>query len=155
MSAVGELIVAEDDETDLFLLRRAFRDAQLDHPVHHVRDGLQAIDLLTHWQNEPTPRRPALVLLDLKIPRRDGLQTIRWIRAQPRLAGVPVIVFSSSANRHDVERAYEKGANAFLVKPASLEERATIARFLKEWLRLNQVPRYDWIGVRIRNARPP
>jgi CheY-like chemotaxis protein len=138
----GDIIVAEDDETDVYLLRRAFSDAGVVQSLHVARDGVQLAEILVGWQQSPSARLPALILLDLKMPRRDGISTLQWIRAQPALFAVPVIIFSSSANRLDVERAYKYGANAFLVKPASLEERATIARFLKEWLRLNQVPQH-------------
>lgn len=143
MSTPPEILLAEDDETDVFLLRRAFKEVDFAHTLHVVRDGLQLEELVNRWLQDRQPRAPALILLDVKMPRRDGIQTLEWIRKIRRYQGVPVIIFSSSANRLDVERAYEKGANAFLVKPASLEDRATIARFLKEWLRLNQVPRYD------------
>jgi CheY-like chemotaxis protein len=137
---VSEILLAEDDETDVYLLRRALADVGLAHPLQVARDGVQLAEILTTSQQAVPARLPALILLDLKMPRRDGIATLQWIRAQPALFAVPVIIFSSSANRLDVERAYKYGANAFLVKPASLEERATVARFLKEWLRLNQVP---------------
>lgn len=140
MSTPLDIVLAEDDENDVFLLRRAFGDAGVTQPLHVVRDGMQLAETLRQWQQADPVRQPALVLLDLKMPRRDGLSTLQWLRAQPAFACVPVIVFSSSANRLDVERAYKHGANAFLVKPASMEERTAIARFLKEWLRLNQVP---------------
>ena len=140
MNAHTDIMVAEDDETDVFLLRRAFADAAVTHQIHVARDGVHLAEMLADWQKSQPPRRPSLVLLDLKMPRRDGLATLQWLRAQPAFSGIPVIIFSSSANRMDVERAYEYGANAFLVKPASTEERVSVARFLKEWLRLNHVP---------------
>lgn len=140
MKSAGEILLAEDDETDVYLLRRAFTDVGLIHPLHVARDGVQLAEIVTGWQQSAPARLPALFLLDLKMPRRDGLATLQWIRAQPALFAVPVIIFSSSANRLDVERAYQYGANAFVVKPASLDERASVARFIKEWLRLNQVP---------------
>lgn len=140
MSTPAEILLAEDDENDVFLLRRAFTDAGVTCPLHVVHDGVQLAETLSAWQQAQPPRHPSLVLLDVKMPRRDGIATLRWLRAQPAFSGVPVVMFSSSANRHDVEAAYQHGANAFLVKPSSLEERAAIARFFKEWLRFNQVP---------------
>lgn len=144
MKTARDIILAEDDETDVYLLRRAFTDAGVANPLHIARDGVQLAEILTAGQQSTPARLPALILLDLKMPRRDGIATLQWIRSQPAFFAVPVIIFSSSANRLDVERAYKYGANAFLVKPASLDERTGIARFLKEWLRLNQVPqRFD------------
>jgi CheY-like chemotaxis protein len=133
-------LVAEDDETDVFLLQRAFRSAGLTNPVRFARDGQEVQEILTASKSDPSAALPALLMLDLRRPRRDGLQTLEWIREQPWLTGLPVFVFSSSSHYRDVERAYALGASGFLVKPPSLEERATLAAFLKQWLALNHTP---------------
>ncbi|MBA4137990.1 MAG: two-component system response regulator [Opitutus sp.] len=143
MSATATILLAEDDELDVMLLRRAFASVELNNPLEFAHDGQHAIEWLEQRLRQPELPLPALVLLDLKMPRRDGLQTLRWMRSQSPLRCVPAIIFSSSAHRHEVRRAYEAGANAFLVKPPSLAERAEVARFIKHWLHLNQVAPCD------------
>lgn len=136
-----ELLVAEDDEMDVILLSRAFKDTGLSHALTFVRDGQEAMDWLDRrgtGSNGTT--LPALTLLDLKMPRRDGLETLAWIRSHPSYRCMPVFIFSSSAHRDDIERAYSLGANAYLVKPGSTAERAAITRFINDWLHLVQVP---------------
>lgn len=134
------ILLAEDDETDVILLRRAFKDAGLSNPLHVVADGQEAIDFLTRAKSRADERMPALIMLDLKMPRRGGMQVLHWIREQPVIRCLPVMIFSSSENRNDVEGAYDGGANAYLVKPPSLAEREELARFIKDWLRLIQAP---------------
>jgi CheY-like chemotaxis protein len=131
------LLVAEDDEVDVLLLRRALLSTGAPVAVDFVHDGQATLEQLE--QRRAAHNLPKLLLLDLKMPRLDGLQTLQRIRAQAALRHLPVIVFSSSAHPGDVSRAYALGANAFLLKPQSLVDRAEIARFLVDWLRLNHL----------------
>jgi CheY-like chemotaxis protein len=140
MSEPRAILVAEDDESDVLLLTRAFKEAGVTSPVQFAPDGQDAIDRLQQQCRDQDDRMPALVILDLKMPRKNGLETLHWIRQQAGLRCLPVIIFSSSARREDVEQAYLLGANAYLVKPASTVQRTELARFIKEWIRLNQVP---------------
>lgn len=133
-------VLAEDDETDVFLLQRALKEVSLPNPLHIARDGQEVIELFTKFKTESRKTWPTLAVLDLRMPRRDGLQTLQWLREQPWLTGLPVFIFSSSSHHRDVERAYALGASGFLVKPPSLRERAELAGFLKQWLALNQTP---------------
>jgi CheY-like chemotaxis protein len=141
MSSLPSVLLVEDDETDVFLLRRAFKQADLQNPVHVARDGQEAIDFLARPWLPPDHRPPSLVILDLKMPRRTGIDVLKWMREQSVLRLLPAMIFSSSANRDDIERAYALGANAFLVKPPSLAERLELAHFIRQWLLLNQPPR--------------
>lgn len=134
------VLLAEDDESDVFFLQRAFKEAGVNHLLQVVPDGQSAIDYLTAARLRGEERQPALVLLDLKMPRRTGLQVLQWIREQPVLRTLPVFLLSSSENRTDIESAYEAGANAYLVKPPSLAERLDLARFIRDWFRLVQKP---------------
>jgi CheY-like chemotaxis protein len=140
MSEPLSILLAEDDENDVLLLRRAFKEADVQNPLHVAGDGQEAIEFLARLRTPPQDHMPALVILDLKMPRRDGLEVLEWIKGQPVMKGLPVILFSSSANRGDIEQAYALGANGFVVKPPSLSERADFARFIKQWLRFNQPP---------------
>jgi CheY-like chemotaxis protein len=144
MSTNSTLLIAEDDDNDLFFLQRAFDAAGLKSPVRIVRDGQEAIDYLSGVGNFADRLKfalPHLLLLDLKMPRKTGMEVLEWLSEQPELHCLPVVVFSSSANRRDVERAYELGANAFVVKPASTVERAELAKAMGLfWLESNQPP---------------
>src|SRR5438067_12964024 len=99
------------------LLRRAFKEVGMPHPVEIARDGQEAIEFLSRDRASPDDRLPALVMLDLKMPRRNGMEVLKWMREQPVLRCLPVFVFSSSAHRTDVEQAYALGADGFIVKP--------------------------------------
>lgn len=148
MNSSPTIFLAEDDEVDVMLLRRAFASVGLVATLEIAHDGQALVEQLEKLAQARPGRRPNLVILDLKMPRRDGLETLQWLRAHPQLRHVPTMVFSSSAHRADIARAYELGANAFLVKPPSLVERAEVARFLKDWLRLNRVVIADDEGSR-------
>lgn len=144
MSQRPVILQIEDREEDVYLLRRAIQRAELDADVQVVGDGQEAIDYLAGHgkfadrQNFP---EPYLVLLDLKLPLRMGLDVLAWIRAQPKLRTLIVIVLSSSIDQGDVQRAYELGANAFLVKPSAMNTFTEMCRALKLfWLDFNQPP---------------
>lgn len=149
MSDGRAILVAEDDESDVLLLRRAFQEADLRNPVHFVEDGQAAIDFISRLCQSPQDRLPALMMLDLKMPRRTGMDVLHWLRQQSVLRCMPVMVFSSSAHREDIERAYTLGANAFFVKPASTVQRTELARFIKDWLQFNQPPLASTNGFRV------
>ena len=134
------ILVAEDDETDVLLLRRAFQTAGLTVEARFVFDGEEVLNLLEQVRREPRGMPPALIVLDLKMPRMDGLEVLEWLRADPGFRHLPVVIFSSSANQAEIDLAYALGVNAYLVKPPSLAERASIARFLKDWVALAQAP---------------
>lgn len=134
--AAGDLLLIEDDPADLELTLRALRQRGLGDAVIVARDGEQALALLRRaaW-------RPRVVLLDLKLPKVDGLEVLRAVRAEERTREVPVVVLTSSAEGRDVEAAYRLGANSYLVKPITHEafvERVTALGLY--WLVENQVP---------------
>jgi len=89
---------------------------------------------------QPAPR---LVLLDLKLPRKSGFEVLVWVRQRPELRTLPIVIFTSSAHDHDVHRAYELGANAYLVKPSSLDQLFETVKAIKDfWLTLNRIPQF-------------
>ena len=141
MSNSGHILVAEDDPTDAFFLQRAFRRAGIQVELHFVRDGQEAIDYLqgkAPFADRATHPQPQLLLLDLKMPRLDGFDVLGWIRKQPALNHLLVVLFSSSDEPKDIRRAYDLGANWYLVKPHSMEELTElIGRFKKYWLEGN------------------
>jgi len=148
MSEKIDLLIAEDDENDVFLLQRAFKESGETVRIAFVNDGQELIDALETRAKLPESRLPSLLVLDLKMPRRTGLDVLEWLRAQPVFGGIPALIFSSSLRDEDVERAYSLGASAFLTKPNSTEERVGVARFLASWVKLNRPPLASTAGIR-------
>jgi CheY-like chemotaxis protein len=139
-----QILVAHDNEDDVFLLRRAFGKAGLRNPVRVVRDGEQTLAYL-RGEGEYADRArfpfPGLVLLDVKMPRLNGMEVLEAIRQNPRLNRLVVIVLSSSAQEADVDRAFDLQVNSYLVKPDRPEAMAEIVRRLKSyWLAVNHFP---------------
>jgi CheY-like chemotaxis protein len=138
------ILHVEDREEDVFLLSYAFKRADIKNPVHVAADGQRAIDYLAgagKFGDRQQFPMPGLVLLDLQLPYKMGLEVLEWIRQQPELKSIIIIVLSSSIHEGDIRRAYELGANAFLVKPSNADTLADICQALKHfWLTHNQPP---------------
>jgi CheY-like chemotaxis protein len=141
------ILHVEDDEPYVFLLQLTFERAGITNPVHAVSDGQMAIDYLAGagvFADREKHPLPCLVLLDLKLPKVSGLEVLEWIRRQPGLKRLVVVMLSSSAQPDDVERAYELGANSYIEKPCELGRTQEIAQLLKGWwLGYNQFPPID------------
>ena len=140
------ILVADDSAEDAFILKRAFERAGMTAPIHFVKDGQELIDYLTGTagfadrQSHPMPR---VVLLDLKMPRLDGFDVLRWLQHQPKFRRLIVTVLSSSDESTDVNTAYDLGANSYVVKPGSLSGYANIVEKLRDyWLEVNRPPDY-------------
>jgi CheY-like chemotaxis protein len=144
MPDTGVILLAEDREDDVVLIQRAFRQAYVTNPLHVVRDGEEAISYLSgegKYRNREEFPLPDLVLLDLKMPRVDGFEVLQWVRQQPNLAALRVVVLTSSEDLHDVNRAYKLGANSFMVKPLEFEDVLHMSQFLtKYWLGMSKAP---------------
>ena len=138
------ILLAEDRDDDILLVRRSLTKSFITNPLQVVRDGEEAIEYLSgegKYANRAEFPLPALLLLDLKMPRKDGFEVIKWIRAQPGLNTLPIVVLTSSENMRDVNTAYKLGANSFLVKPMEFEDFKAMTNFLSQyWLRLNKSP---------------
>src|SRR5579859_2394001 len=136
------ILQVEDEANDVFLLQRAFVEEGIQCPVKVATDGQMAIDYLAG--NGPFANRskfplPSLMLLDLKLPRRSGREVLEWVRAQPGLRRLVVIVFTGAQYVGDIGLAYDLGANSFIIKPQDFSHYSRIARLLKDWwLQLNQ-----------------
>ena len=137
------ILLVEDDSNDVLLVRRAFRKAKLNPQIEIVADGDEAIAYLTR-QPPYSDRQldlPSLILLDLKLPRRSGLEVLEWIRQQPHLKRILVIVLTSSRENPDVAKAYDLGVNSYLVKPVAFEDLVKLmAQVHHYWLDLNEKP---------------
>src|SRR3989442_15961776 len=118
------ILIAEDDENHVLFIRRAFKKAQLLNPLVVVPDGEAAIAYLKgegQFANRAEYPLPELLLLDLAMPRKDGFEVLRWLRQQPGLSALRVVVLTSSDQMRDVNLAYKLGANSFLVKPIDFD----------------------------------
>jgi CheY-like chemotaxis protein len=151
------ILLAEDREEDVLLMRRAFEKANLLNPLYVVRDGVEAMAYLQgegQFSNRAEYPLPTLMLLDLKMPRRDGFEVLRWIRRHPTLSALRVVVLTSSNEIRDVNRAYELGANSFLVKPVDFEHFVEMNLALKGyWLWLSQAPEISRPPPRDKNVK--
>jgi CheY-like chemotaxis protein len=138
------ILLVEDDPDDALLIQRAFQRAGLKDILKIVRDGEQAINYLRgHGEFADREKFPApfLMLLDLKMPGTDGFDVLTWVRSDPALKLLLVVVLTSSNLQADVDRAYALGANSYLVKPVEFDEMVRmIQRFEIYWTELNRVP---------------
>ena len=137
------ILLVDDSADDIFLVRTAFENAKVTNPIHEVHNGDEAIAYL---KGEPPfdDRRkfplPALMLLDLNMPTRNGFEVLEWLRAQPGLKRLNVVILTASLREEDVDRAFDLGANSFLVKPSSIEGLTAIGRSLRDWIGCTQFP---------------
>src|ERR1041385_2451762 len=138
MSGRSTILVADDDQNDVFFLRRAFQKSGVSHAVIHVSDGQEAIDYLLGEAGYADRARfpvPVLVLLDLKMPKVDGFDVLAWLRTRPELESLPVVVLSSSSREDDIQRARTLGAADYRVKPADFDELMILAQEVaNRWL---------------------
>lgn len=141
------VLIAEDDPNDVVLLKRAFQKAGVNTPLGFVSDGQEAVDYLAGSNTYSDRTRhplPHLILLDIKMPRFGGFDVLKWLRTQPGLRRLPVIMFSSSSEQRDVDLAHELGANGYAVKPTSPDGMHAVVLGLEAfWLRVHLYPDCD------------
>lgn len=151
------ILLIDDDENDVVLAKRALHHAGINNPLYVVRDGEQAIAYL-EGTGKYTDRHefplPDLILLDLKMPRMDGFELLYWVRKQPHLKALRVVVLTSSEDVYDINRAYEMGANSFLMKPFDFQDYTSMARTLGSfWFGYAQTPKLSRPDVRRADGR--
>lgn len=137
MNVPLRILLAEDNPDDVFLLRLAFKRADVAFPFETLWDGSAVIDFLsgTGPYAGRTLAEADVLLLDLNMPRRSGLDVLEWIRRQPQWKTLIVHVLSASLRDEDVQRAYELGANSYLVKPSRIDDLVTLISNLHAWHR--------------------
>lgn len=140
------ILVVEDVSTDARLIERSMKKARISNPLVFVSDGEMAIEYLAKRlrSSDTGFGLPVLILLDLKLPKKDGFEVLGWLKQQPVLKRIPVVVLTSSSLSPDIDRAYDLGANSYLVKP--VENDALIEMFRQldvYWLLLNEPPRHE------------
>ncbi len=139
-----EILLVEDNPRDAELAIRALRKHNLANQLVHLHDGQEALDWLFGIPgntDESPPHNPKVVLLDLKLPKVDGLEVLRAMRADPRTRLVPVVAMTSSREESDLIRSYELGVNSYIVKPVEFDSfSAAVAETGHYWLLMNQEP---------------
>ena len=143
MTKPPRILLAEDSDMDAELALRALAASRLANEVLRVRDGAEALDFLYRKGAYATlsPGHPAVVLLDLKMPKVDGLEVLRRIKSDPELKTIPVVVMTSSREEQDLIRTYQAGVNAYVVKPVAFDNFMAAVRELGAfWAVLNEAP---------------
>jgi CheY-like chemotaxis protein len=138
------ILLVEDSPDDALLIQRAFRKANLANPVQLVRDGEEAVAYLSGaapYEDRARFPLPVFMLLDLKLPRRTGLEVLAWLRQESGVRRLPVVVLTSSRESVDVNRAYDLGVNSYLTKPVGFEALLEMVKNVNlYWLVLNELP---------------
>ena len=135
------ILLVEDNPDDVELTLRVLNNHHIANEVMVARDGVEALEILFGKPGQAPGRMPSVVLLDLKLPKLDGLEVLRRIRAEPATARLPVVIMTTSREERDVVTSYELGANSYVQKPVGFEAFAEAVRFLGlYWLLLNVPP---------------
>jgi two-component system response regulator len=139
-----DILLAEDNAEDAEMTMRALRRNNLVNPLHWVKDGAEALDYLFGtgaYAGRDASRPPKLVLLDIKMPRVDGIEVLRRLKADPARRTIPVVVMTSSNEERDVVESYRLGANSYIVKPVQFDDfMQTVAKIGLYWVLTNRVP---------------
>lgn len=138
------ILMADDDDDDVLVARKAFSQADIQNPFYRVADGGELLDFLRHRGNYRDPAaapRPGLILVDLNMPGMDGRAAISAIKNDPDLRRIPVIVFTTSQDKADVDDSYRRGANSYIAKPVGMAGMLHAARGIQTyWLELARLP---------------
>lgn len=137
----GKILLVEDNPDDVALTMRALKSHNIRNEVVVAQDGVQAIEYLFGAEGKPSAEQPAVVLLDLKLPRINGLEVLKRIRTEERTRLLPVVILTSSDEERDLMDGYSLGANSYVRKPVDFVEFTEAAKQLGlYWLLMNQAP---------------
>ena len=138
------ILLADDDEDDRLLTADALRAAKVANELKIVRDGEELMDYLCHRGNYALPAaapRPGLILLDLNMPKKDGREALREIKADPELRSIPVVILTTSRTEAEINRTYDLGANSFMAKPVTFESLVQAMAVITDyWFQIVELP---------------
>jgi CheY-like chemotaxis protein len=135
------ILVVDDDLVDVRLMQEALRDSKVIASMESVYDGVEAMAYLRRQGKYSAARRPDLILLDLNMPRKDGREVLSELKADPELRRIPVVMLTTSKADQDVIQTYDLGANAYVVKPVTLEQLVTIVKKIDQfWFTIVRLP---------------
>ena len=146
MTSLKRILLVEDSPRDAELMLDALEENQLANEVVHLRDGADALDYLYRRGTfaDRADGQPALMLLDLKLPKVDGLEVLARIKGDPRTRHIPIVILTSSKEQADVVKSYQLGVNSYIVKPVNFESfTAAVQELGMYWLLINQSPKLD------------
>jgi CheY-like chemotaxis protein len=144
MNTAIDILLVEDSQDDIDLALHALRQGKLANSIFVVRDGEEALDFVfcrDSYAGRSAEHPPKLILLDLKMPKIDGLQVLKQIKDDPRTKSIPVVIMTSSREERDLIESYNSGANSFIQKPVDFDQfRSTVKTLGMYWLVVNQAP---------------
>ena len=142
-SGLRAILLAEDSPADAEMAIDALQEANLANPIVHVQDGVEALDYLYARGKHAgrPPGDPAVLLLDIKMPRMDGLEVLQDMRNNPLMRRIPVVMLTSSREENDLARSWDLGVNAYVVKPVDIDQFFTAVKTIgRFWALINEVP---------------
>jgi CheY-like chemotaxis protein len=131
--AVIDVLLVEDDPGDVVLIKEAFEFNKVHNALHHVSDGVEALDFLNRRNGHEKAPRPDLILLDLNLPRKDGREVLEEIKADQDLRTIPVVVLTTSEAEEDILRSYHLHANAYVTKPVDFDRFIEVVRLIDDF----------------------
>ncbi|HLH61852.1 MAG TPA: response regulator [Ktedonobacteraceae bacterium] len=138
------ILMADDDEDDILLTQKALRQGKLLNELYCVRDGEELLDYLFHrgaYADKQKAPRPGVILLDLNMPRKDGREALKEIKAHPDVNDIPIVVFTTSKAEEDIYRSYKLGVNSFVTKPVTFERLIEVMQMIgKYWFEIVTLP---------------
>jgi len=138
------ILIAEDDNDDFLLFKEAFEELKLSNKLYRVKNGEELLDFLRHqgaYQDADDVPRPALILLDLNMPKMDGREALQEIKRDPELLSIPVVVLTTSKAEEDIMRSYSLGVNSYIKKPVTFQELLDVLKVLKHyWFEIVELP---------------
>lgn len=133
------ILLVEDNPLDIDLTLRAFKKRNLINPIQVARDGEQALQYIDKWIAGEQP--PVVILLDLNMPKVDGLEVLRVFKSHPKYSRIPIVVLTTSSDNRDIDKAYQLGANSYIIKPVDFDKFMDVATQIElYWNVLNEPP---------------
>jgi CheY-like chemotaxis protein len=142
MAKAVDILLVEDNPGDARLAVEALKESKLHNALHHVKDGVEAMDFLYRRGEHADAPPPDLILLDLNLPRKDGREVLEEVKSDPDLRKVPVVILSTSQAERDMLRSYDLHANAYVVKPLDLDQFIDVVKAIEDfWFTIVRLPR--------------
>lgn len=136
-----EILLVEDSPSDALLTREALKESQLPADPHHVNDGVEAMAFLKREGQFADQPRPDLILLDLNLPRKNGIEVLQEIKSSPDLSSIPVVILTTSKAEEDIVKAYQLHVNCYIIKPVDFDQFSAAVRSIEEfWFGLVTLP---------------
>ncbi len=139
------ILMADDDDDDYLLTKKALKESKLLNTLVRVSDGEELLDYLNaRGHYEGTALRPGVILLDLNMPRKDGREALKEIKADPKLRNIPIVIFTTSKAEEDIYRTYQLGSNSFITKPVTFDSLISVMKTLGAyWFEIVELPHTD------------